>query len=85
MLNQTVNISNYNGIMDVFISDMYEAWPLPPNLTQEIFNNVTFYQTFQQYFTFGSEKERKLLPAPLLSFIIQNMDAIAFNGTNYPS
>lgn len=79
MLNTTVTTALYEQIFDIFISDMYQGLPLPPNLTQEVWNNVTWFDTFSWYFNYSNLEERKLIPTPLFNFWIDNLDNIVGN------
>jgi hypothetical protein len=64
---------------------MYQGLPLPPNLTQEVWNNVTWFDTFSWYFNYSNLEERKLIPTPLFNFWIDNLDNIVGNKYNYPT
>lgn len=80
-----LTVDNYEGIFEVFISDYYQGLPLPPNLTQAIWNNLTFYDTFIWFFNFGTLEEQRLLSTPIFKFWLENWDVVVQNKTNYPS
>ena len=81
-----ITIENYEAIFEVFVSDLYQAIPLPPELTQEMWNNITWYDTFMWFFNFGGDIEgNRLVTSPILEYYLTSMDAVVNNQTYYPS
>lgn len=58
------------GVYDVFNSDLYGNYPLPNDLTPEIWQNMTFLDDFYWTFFYGSPTLGKLMNFDVLSSIL---------------